>query len=378
MFNAANFPGASDHAADRGAERSTRCSPAASRDRRRRAAQRGHRPVRVHGHGTSARACARRASSSRTPGASGRTSRSTRACATSCSSRSRRSTTATRRRRSTTSAALGRRTRDTVCNLFQPGNQPGKRPQFINFGEGHAGLQHRLQQLGAERRRGVDARAAATGSRARMFGRNEGDSVASRRLHAGVQPRGHGTTSPTSSTPTRASRFDATRNQGLGNLGGGSRCCSANGRTSAPAPFPPTPAYPADRRRDRGRQPVRSEPPGAVRRLLDRRPPAHGRPQHGGRSPLRRHAVARPVGDAELQRDQHLRERVPQRVPRGAGQPAGQHRRRARRHRASPIAGPARARCRCRSCSRTSRAPAIRTTPRCVHVDELQDEQRRS
>ena len=38
------------------------------------------------------------------------------------------------------------------CNLFQPGTLTGKKPQFINLGEGRARLRHRLEQLRAERR----------------------------------------------------------------------------------------------------------------------------------------------------------------------------------------------------------------------------------
>ena len=54
------------------------------------------------------------------------------------------------------------------CNLFQPGVMPGKAiPQFYQLEEGQARLQHRLEQLRAERRHRVDAGAARRVSSAR-------------------------------------------------------------------------------------------------------------------------------------------------------------------------------------------------------------------
>ena len=52
--------------------------------------------------------------------------------------------------------------------------------------------------------------------------------------------------------------------------------------------------------------------------------------EHGDRSPLRRHPEPQWLDDGELERGQHLRERLPRRVQAGAGQPAIARRRRLR------------------------------------------------
>jgi hypothetical protein len=69
---------------------------------------------------------------------------------------------------------------------------------------------------------------------------------------------------------------------------------------------------------------------GAVGGFVHVRRAAPGRAEHGRRSPLRRSPVARRLDDAELQRVQHRRERLPERIPAGPGQPRREHRRRAR------------------------------------------------
>ena len=89
------------------------------------------------------------------------------------------------------------------------------------------------------------------------------------------------------------------------------------------------------------------------------------------------------VGELQLQRGEHPRERLPRRVQARAGQPAVAHRGRLRRHadspRArSPTAGRAPARRRCRSISRSSaafraaHAPATRARYTSSQLDELE------
>ena len=48
-----------------------------------------------------------------------------------------------------------------VDNLFQPGVLTGRKPEFVHLRKGRRCLQHRPQQLGAERRLRVDARRLA-------------------------------------------------------------------------------------------------------------------------------------------------------------------------------------------------------------------------
>ena len=56
---------------------------------------------------------------------------------------------------------------DDTCNLFQPGIDARQHPVYNQYEKGTHALQHRLQQLRAERRRGLDAAGAITASSAR-------------------------------------------------------------------------------------------------------------------------------------------------------------------------------------------------------------------
>ena len=98
-------------------------------------------------------------------------SRSTPACGGTCRCRSRRSTTSCRM--STFADACG------VSGIGANGDVPvlparrrpaASLPTFVQFTDGHPGLQHRLEQLRAERRRGVEAERRRTAGCARLLG----------------------------------------------------------------------------------------------------------------------------------------------------------------------------------------------------------------
>ena len=66
---------------------------------------------------------------------------------------------------------------DTLLQPVPAGHQAGRAPDVHQLRRRHAGLQHRLQQLGAERRGGLDAQRIVWAASGIIFGRNEGDSV---------------------------------------------------------------------------------------------------------------------------------------------------------------------------------------------------------
>ncbi len=127
------------------------------------------------------------------------------ACGTSCSSRSRRRNDSYSTATLESFCGVSGTNPDTVCNLFQPGVMPGSRPTFVSVRRGHAGVRDRLQQLRAERRRRVDVEGFVRRDR-RALRTQRGRLGPSRRLHARVQPRGHGAVLGSRSARTRASR----------------------------------------------------------------------------------------------------------------------------------------------------------------------------
>ena len=215
---------------------------------------------------------------------------------------------------------------DGGCNLFQPGVTPGKRPEFINFGEGVRGYNVDYDNFAPSA--GFAWTLGGNGGPfGRVLGSNQGDTV----LRGGY-----------ARAFNRNGMNDFTgqyqREPGDHHLGepddepGQPRRRRRLPGAAAPGPrvwagrVPDDAAVPADGGGDGRHQPVRSRHPGAVRRHLDRRRAARPDAEHGGRGALRRHALARSLADAQLQRDEHLRERLPERVPGGPGQPQGEHR----------------------------------------------------
>ena len=124
------------------------------------------------------------------------------------------------------------------CNLFQPGNLAGGGVvrSYTPFDAGDARLQHRLEQLRAERRRRVAAERA--GRLAARAARRSGAGDAARRLLAELQPRAHGSVHRASTATTRAARRSANRNVDNGNLVLPGRDLAA----AAARPEPPRPA----------------------------------------------------------------------------------------------------------------------------------------
>ena len=242
-------------------------------------------------------------------------------------SRSTRSTAATRRRRSpicAASPASDRRQPRPKCNLFQPGTMPGKRPQFVNFAKGeHAyntDYNNFAPNVGFAWTPATTSRASSAallgergrvvrGGYTRAYSRNGmNDFSGQYNGNPGVDDPGH--------RPRRSIAATST-------TGRACRCCSGRpAPASARRAFPATPNYPLTD--------VVTEDINLFDPNIRCRTPTPGRSassvgigaQHGRRGPLRRHALARQLADARLQRDQHLRERLPQRVPPGAGQPA--------------------------------------------------------
>ena len=228
---------------------------------------------------------------------------------------------------------VGRQHRDP-CNLFQPGVHAGQEAAVRQLREGHVRLQHRLQQLRAERRVRLDAqrqgRAArracsatrpfVRGGYTRAFSRNGmNDFTGLYKANPGVTiqdaDRTHQHRQPEQRRPgpSRAlPAVDAARSGAVPELAGLSD----------------------DRRRHRGHQHVRL-------RTSRCRTPTPGRSACSADSARTMAVEVRYVGTPvarelwqtlELQRDQHLRERVPERVQGGAGESRGEHRGRPRRH----------------------------------------------
>jgi hypothetical protein len=129
---------------------------------------------------------------------------------------------------------------DTVCNLFQAGNQPGAPTTFINFGKGTPAYNTDYDNWAPS----VGVAWTFNGSSGLMgtiFGRSEGDSVLRGGFTRAFSREGMANFSNQFGGNPGVS-IDATRNQALGNLGG-LPLLFRDGNLSAP-PIPQTPQYP--------------------------------------------------------------------------------------------------------------------------------------
>ena len=337
-------------------------------DRRRRAARRGDRRVRLHGHRHAARrGCARPASSCRTRGASepNLTINVGLRYDLQYPFYPLNSLLLDGARSTTSAAGLGARSPTTRCNLFQPGVMPGAAADvhaastkgtraydtdYNNFAPsvGFAWTPERRPGL-PRRAHGTEGDFVVRGGYTRAFSRpGMNDFTGQLRREPGRHDSDANRDTRQPGQPRRACR-----------------CCSASTARLGPPPFPSIAGLSADRRRHRGHQPVRSEHPGAVRRLLDGRHPAQRRQQHRRRGALRRHARRATTGQTLNYNEINIFEngflnefRVAQanlqaNIAAGRGNTFAYHRR-------------ARARRRCRRSSRSStrRRGASRTTRR--------------
>ncbi len=261
---------------------------------------------------------------------------------------------------------------DTICNLFQPGATPGTRPTFVNFGSGTAAYDTDYNNFAPSLGVAWTLR-GSNGFMGTILGRNEGDSVIRGGFTRAFSREGMARFSDRFGANPGVTINDPTRSEANGNLGALPVLFRDQSRL-APAAFPLTPQYPLTELVSGDANLMDPKPRGPVCRFMDDRHSAHDRPEHGVRSPLRGNPLARHLGPAGLQRDQHLRERVPERIPGRAGQPAGERR---QRRRESGLRLP-RTRHRDRSA-----ANHVRVFPGCwrseqrrgVYVRELPDEQ---
>ena len=204
------------------------------------------------------------------------------------------------------------------CNLFQPGSTCAANgvPPVRQVRSGQPRLQHGLQQLRAERRRRLAAERRRTACSGRLLGDPEqatvrgGYSVAfnRERMDRFTGLYGGNVGGTTTAQPQRHHRLPA-------RVGPGESWPLLIARLEpARAASVPDVADVSDPRFDRRwqrHQHLRPERPDAVHRVVDGRLPALARHGHGGRGPLRRQPQRQGLDDGELERPEHLRERLP-------------------------------------------------------------------
>ena len=278
-------------------------------------------------------------------------------------------------------SGIGRRRHLRALQLLQPGCDRRQGARVHPVDERHSGLQHRLEQLRAERRRGVAAeraerlpadaarRSGAGDAARRLLGRLRAPGHGRVHRHVRRQPRQHAAASPaTRATGTRPARRD---------LAGSP---AARRRPAVPR------AVPGDAESTRSRvRPNRADDlnifasghPDRVRAAPG--PSASSaRSRETWRSTSATSAPAAWISGPTINYNEREpdRERVPQRVPAGDGATCRRTTPRAASRAArSPTSGRAPARRRCRSTSRISTARATSNNPGRVHrrpdLDEL-------
>ena len=218
------------------------------------------------------------------------------------------------------------------CNLFQPGTLGGKHPQFVNFGKGQPAYNSDMNNI-APSIGAAWTPAARTGLLGALMGR-EGDFVVRGGYTRSFSRNGlNDFSGPYNANPGVVIQDDE-RSVARGNLDDGAGLPVLFRQTSrlGPAPFPLTPVYPMTDVVTENvnifdpdiRVPYADTWTAGIQRGISRNMAVEVR-YVGTRS---RDSLA----DAELQRAQHHRERIPRRIPSGAGEPAGQHRGRTREH----------------------------------------------
>ena len=130
---------------------------------------------------------------------------------------------------------------DTTCNLFQAGVTPGKRPEFINFGKGEAGYNTDYNNVAPSVGLAWTLK-GQEGALGKVFGSSEADTV----FRAGYTRSFNRNGMNDFSGQYNANPgivISTTRSANLGNLGALPVLFRDTGRLG-PAPFPLTPVYP--------------------------------------------------------------------------------------------------------------------------------------
>jgi hypothetical protein len=134
----------------------------------------------------------------------------------------------------------------TVCNLFQPGLMPGRRPEFINFPKGTPAYETDYDNWAPSAGFAWTFR-GGTGLLGRIFGRDDADSVLRGGFTRAYSREGMSAFSGQFNANPGVVIGDPTRNNNLGNLNNDGLGLPVLFRESSrlgPAPFPKTPQYP--------------------------------------------------------------------------------------------------------------------------------------